>query len=140
MKVFVSKNCENGYKSPTDFNWCEPNEILVFSLTCLGNGNPSEVYMTGTQSLTGTTHITVADLDIDREFLFEIFKGKLESGGIEVADDGSYSLGFDNGFDVKGQVWEYVDELIEKVEPFEVGETVIVRGRTLYHQGDPLPW
>lgn len=140
MKVFVAKNVEQGRKSPTDYNWCIPGEILVFSLTCLGNGNQSEVYMTGTQSLKGTTHIEVVDLDIDRDFMYEIFKGKLEAGGLKVLDDGTYSLNLGEGFCVPGDVWEYVDELAEKIERFSPGDTVVARGRDIFLLGEPLPF
>jgi len=130
MKVFVAEKKGMGYNSPTDYHWCDDNDLLMFGQFQLGNGNPSEVGMCGINSRKFTTHILVKDLNIDKEFYKELITESVESSmDCRIGRNGDYSI--DVGFSMHFNINDIMNELLEKASHFEDGQKVKCFGRTL---------
>ena len=130
MKVFVAEKRGKGYNSPTDYHWCDDNDLLMFGQFQLGNGNPSEVGMCGINSRKFTTHILVKDLNIDKEFYKELITESVESSmDCRIDRNGDYSI--DVGFSMHFNINDIMNELLEKASHFEDGQKVKCFGRTL---------
>jgi hypothetical protein len=130
MKVFVADEREIGYVSPTDYHWCDNNDLLMFGQFQLGNGNPSEVHMFGIYSCKGTTHILVKDLNIKKDFYKELITESVENAMCcEIDRNGNYDV--EIGFSMHFNINDIVNELLEKASAFEDGQKVKCFGRTL---------
>jgi hypothetical protein len=130
MKVFVSQTREKGNNSPTDYHWCDNNELLMFGQFQLGNGNPSEVAMCGIKTRKFTTHILVKDMNIDVEFYRELLTESVEKAMNCVIDrNGNYEIevGFSHHFNIN----DIMNELLEKASRFDDGQKLMCFGRTL---------
>jgi diaminopimelate epimerase len=131
MKVFVAEKRKQGYKSPTDYHWCDDNDLLMFGQFQLGNGNPSEVSMCGIQSRKFTTHIIVKDLKIDKDFYKELITESVEKAmDCKVDRNGDFSVDIAWGFHFN--INDIINELLEKASQFEDGQKVKCYGRTLF--------
>ncbi len=130
MKVFVAEKRENGYKSPTDYHWCDDNDLLMFGQFQLGNGNPSEVAMCGINSRKFTTHILVKDLNIGKDFYKELITESVENAmGCKIDRNGNYDI--EVGFSMHFNINDIMNELLEKASHFEDNQKVKCFGRTL---------
>ena len=130
MKVFIADTRPQGKISPTDYHWCDDNDLLMFGQFQLGNGNPSEVAMCGIESRKFTTHILVKEMDIDKEFYRELLTESVEKAmGCEIDRNGNYEIemGFSHHFNIN----DIMNELLEKASHFEDGQKVKCFGRTL---------
>lgn len=134
MKLFVADKINKGYTSKIDYNWCDNDEILMFGQFQVGNGNPTEVSMCGIKSRKFTTHIIVKDLDVPKDFVLELITESIEqSMNCAVNNDGSYTVELGDGFDMKFNINDTLNELLEKASKFKDSEKVICRGRDVYH-------
>lgn len=134
MKVFIADTRPRGNISPTDYHWCNDNELLMFGQFQLGNGNPSEVAMCGIESRKFTTHIIVKDMRIDKEFYKELLTASVEKAmGCKIDGNGNYAI--DMGFLHHFNINDIMNELLEKASHFENGQKVKCFGRhTLNNQ------
>ena len=131
MKVFVAEKREKGYNSPTDYHYCDDNDLLMFGQFQLGNGNPSEVAMCGINSRKFTTHILVKDLNVDEDFYQELIKESIKKAmNCRIDGNGNYEIemGFSHHFNIN----DIMNELLKKASYFEEGQKVKCFGRTLY--------
>ena len=130
MKVFVADNVEKGEVTSTDYHWCDNEDLLMFGVFQLGNGNPSEVSMCGVKSRKFTTHIIVKDLDIDEDFYRELLTNSIEKGmDCEVDENGEFEV--DIAFGFKFSVHDIISELLNKANEFDDEQKVSCFGRTL---------
>lgn len=130
MKVFVADDIEQGFVNSKDYHWCDNGELLMFGQFQIGNGNPKEVSMCGTKTRKFTTHIIVKDLKIDRDFYKDVITNSVEKAmqcNIDKLGDYSVIVGFEMKFNIN----DIVDELIEKASEFEDGQKLSCFGRTL---------
>ena len=129
MKVFISETREKGNISPTDYHWCDNNDLLMFG-QFQGNGNPSEVAMCGIQSRKFTTHILVRDMNIDCGFYKELLIESVEKAiDCKIDRNGNYEIkmGFSHYFNIN----DIMNELLKKASHFEDGQKVKCFGRNL---------
>jgi len=132
MKVFVAEEMEKGKNSPTNYHWCDDNDLLMFGQFQLGNGNPSEVSMCGIQSRKFTTHILVKDLEIDKDYYREMITDSVEKAmGCNIDRNGNYEIemGFSNHFNFN--INDIMNELLNKASCFSDNEKVRCFGREL---------
>ncbi len=130
MKVFVAEKREKGGISPTDYHWCDDNDLLMFGQFQIGKGNPSEVSMCGIQSRKFTTHILVKDLKINEEFYKELITDSVEkSMGCSIDRDGNYEI--EMGFSQHFNINDIMKELLKKASCFSDNEKVKCFGREL---------
>jgi hypothetical protein len=130
MKVFIADKKPKGCVSPTNYHWCDDDDLLMFGQFQLGNGNPSEVSMCGINSRKFTTHIIVKDMNFDESFYKEMITESVEKAmGCNIDDDGNYTL--EVGFPMQFNINTIVNELIEKASKFEDGQKVKCFGRDL---------
>jgi hypothetical protein len=131
MKVFVAQTRPKGYVSVTDYHWCDDNDLLMFGQFQLGNGNPSEIAMCGIQSRKFTTHITVKDLDISKDYFKELVTESIEKAMCcNIDRNGNYEI--EMGFSHQFNINDIIEELLTKAALFEDGQKVKCNGRTLY--------
>ena len=130
MKVFVAGIREKGNNSPTDYHWCDNNDLLMFGQFQLGNGNPSEIAMCGIKSRKFTTHIIIKDLKIDIEFYKELITESIEKAmNCNIDRNGDYKI--EMGFSMHFNVNDIMNELLEKANYFSDGQNVKCFGRKL---------
>lgn len=131
MKVFVSENREKGNISPTNYNWCDDGELLMFGQFQLGNGNPSEVSMCGIKSRKFTTHILVKDINIDKDFYRELLTESVENAmECKIDRNGKYEIemGFSHHFNIN----DIMNELLDKASKFKCGQKLRCFGRDVF--------
>lgn len=130
MKVFVADKKEKGYYSPTDYHWCDDNDLLMFGQFQLGSGNPSEVSMCGINSRKFTTYILVKDLDIPVDFYKELLTKSIENSmNCKIDENGNYEVKV--GFSMQFNINDIINELLEKANKFNDGDKVKCFGREL---------
>lgn len=130
MKVFTADAIEKGYSSPTDYHWCDNNDLLMFGQFQLDNKNQSGVSMCGISSRKYTTHILVKDINIDDVFYKELITGSIERAmNCKIDMDGNFDVNI--GFIMHFNVDDIVDELLEKASCFECNKKIKCLGRTL---------
>ena len=130
MKVLVAENIDKGYTDRLDYHWCDNGELLMFGQFNTDSGNSSEVSMCGIKSRKFTTHITVKDLSITKEFYLELLIESIErSMKCHVAENGDY--GVTVGFDFYFNINDTMSELLDKAAEFEIGQSIVCSGKTL---------
>lgn len=131
MKVFVADTINKGFFGKDDYQWCDSEELLMFGQFQLGKGNSSEVSMCGTKTRKFTTHIMVKDLNITKDFYKEIITKSVEIAmKCKIDSFGSYVVRI--GFDMKFNINDIIDELLEKASKFEDGQKLYCKGRDLF--------
>ncbi len=133
MKLFVAEKRKQGYISEADYHWCNDNDILMFGqFQTENNRKGNEVSMCGIQSRKFTTHILVKDLEISKEFLLELITESVEKAmNCAVNHDGSYTVNLGGEWNMKFNINELLNELINKAEKFNDSDKVSCKGRVL---------
>jgi hypothetical protein len=130
MKVFVSENITKSYNAPDDYHWCDGDELLMFGQFTSETGTPSEVSMCGIKSRKFTTHIVVKDIKITKEFYLELLIESVErSMRCVVGENGDY--GVTVGFDFQFNIYDIMNELLDKADKFDTGDKIRCYGRIL---------
>jgi hypothetical protein len=130
MKVFVSENITKSYNAPDDYHWCDGDELLMFGQFTSETGTPSEVSMCGIKSQKFTTHIVVKDIKITKEFYLELLIESVErSMRCVVGENGDY--GVTVGFDFQFNIYDIMNELLDKADKFDTGDKIRCYGRIL---------
>lgn len=133
MKVFIAEPKEKGYISPTDYHWCDDNEILMFGQFQIYNRNKIDVSMCGIETRKFTTYIVVKDINIDKDFYRELITESVETSmKISIEDDGKYKVELNDGFGMEFDINDIMNELIEKANCFNSGQKVKCVGRNLF--------
>lgn len=135
MKVFVAEPKEKGYISPTDYHWCDDNDLLTFGQFQIYDRD-TDVSMCGIQNRKFTTHIIVKEMDIDRDFYKELITESIETAmETSISDDGNYKVELNDDWGMSFNIDNIVDELLEKANCFDDGQKVKCTGRNLYNRG-----
>lgn len=122
MKVFVAKIGEKYYKSLNNYNWCDQNELLMFT-QFYTSGNPSNVSMCGIKSRKFTTEIIVKDMEISKEFFKELLTESVEKAfQCTINQNGSFEI--DILLKHKFNINDMIEELLQKANVFEDGQKV----------------
>ena len=125
MKVFVAEPKEKGYISPTDYHWCDDNEILMFGQFQIYNRNKIDVSMCGIETRKFTTHIIVKDMNINKDFYKELITESVETSmKTVIGDDGKYKVELNDDFGMEFDINDIMNELIEKASIFDDGQKV----------------
>lgn len=125
MKLFISHPLI-GEKSNKNYNFTNPNEILMFGMFQTG----IEISMCGTNTRKFTTSIIVKDLNIEKEYLYEILKDSIEkSMNCKIDSEGNFYIDMFSKFPFN--LYKIMNELISKASKFESGDLVKCEGRIL---------
>jgi hypothetical protein len=127
MKVFVAT--DKGDWLDSDVLECENDEIVIFPLfQSLYNINKDEIYMQGITTKKVTTTVTIKNLKIPFDYYKELIKESIESEHkIYIDDDGYFKVN-----DVRFDLNEIIDELIDKCNEFKIGDIIKIDGKQLY--------
>lgn len=130
MKVFVADDIEQGFVNNKDYHWCDSGELLMFGQFQREN-NTKDNSMCGTKTRKFTTHIVVKDLNIDKNFYTEIISKSVEEAmQCKIDKLGDYRVKV--GFEIKFNINDIVDELLEKASEFENEQKVFCVGRKIF--------
>lgn len=119
MKVFVSNDSENN------------GEMLILPLLQQGFGGLNENSMIGIQNQKSTTFIKVVDLKITKQFYTELIiaaYNKLYNVNIDT-QSGWFDYKLHELAIIPYNIFEEIDELLDKAKCFGHDETVAVNGR-----------
>lgn len=132
MKIFVADSLETNTK--ICYNYCNVGEILMLPILQNGFGHILENSMIGVTSFKKTTEIKVVDLKIDRKFLEDIFitaYQKLYNTVVDV-ETGCFDYTVYKDFKFPSNIFEDIDEIIDKAKCFGHDEKVFINGREFF--------
>lgn len=126
MKLFVAESRPIGRISDTAYHWTYNGEILMFQ-TFKGDPNKN-ISMCGIRSQKFTTFIQVKELDVSPEFVYELMTEAVEkSKQCVVEDDGKYTVGLGEGWDMTFNLKVQFMELVMLAAKFEDGQQVALK-------------
>ena len=137
MKVFIPLNDIKGYISDFKYNWCNPDEILMFGqFVSSDTKSPKDVYLTGIETRKCTTHFTVKDLNISFQFLKELLTNSIEKAWkTSVSENGDYNIQLSTNcgqlVNMPFNINNDIQELLIKASRFKEGEVLVCLGRTI---------
>lgn len=132
MKIFV--NDGSTVLGKNQYNFCNDNEILFLPILQNGFGHLVENSMVGVTSLEKTTEIKVVDLKINRKFLEDIFitaYQNLYDVKIDV-ETGCFDYRVYKDFLFPANIFEDIDEILDKAKCFGHEEKLFVNGREFF--------
>jgi hypothetical protein len=137
MKLFVAQTGDIFHKNDTCFNEANLGEILIIPVFQQGFGSLNEYTMIGCNTLKKTTQISVKNFDnMSKHFLTEIIHDtytKLYNTKVDkITGWFDILISKDLDWQIPANMFEDIEELIDKAKCFADGQQVGLSGRTFY--------